>query len=250
MRADEVQSLLVTPWVMVGLYFILTVAELFISPLGLAFVSKVAPPHMQGLMQGFWLAATAVGNALLFVGGWLYLHMPMWATWAVSSSPPAACRCSSCSRWSAGSNGSPNNPADARPAAADFLRRLIFAHGGAVPTASSWSDSLKTAENGKLFLFHEFPCLYLYRINSDRIMDQKERIIEQAMQMFVAQGIRSVRMDDIAQQLGLETSALRAVRRQGRGCSTSLWNVFSSASASSGPQPAGARNGSKRCSWC
>ena len=83
MRADEVQSLLVTPWVMVGLYFILTVAELFISPLGLAFVSKVAPPHMQGLMQGFWLAATAVGNALLFVGGWLYLHAPMWATWAV-----------------------------------------------------------------------------------------------------------------------------------------------------------------------
>ena len=83
MRADEVQSLLVTPWVMVGLYFILTVAELFISPLGLAFVSKVAPPHMQGLMQGFWLAATAVGNALLFVGGWLYLHTPMWATWAV-----------------------------------------------------------------------------------------------------------------------------------------------------------------------
>ena len=83
MRAEEVQSILVTPWVMVGLYFILTVAELFISPLGLAFVSKVAPPHMQGLMQGFWLAATAVGNALLFVGGWLYLHTPMWATWAV-----------------------------------------------------------------------------------------------------------------------------------------------------------------------
>ena len=53
------------------------------SPLGLAFVSKVAPPHMQGLMQGFWLAATAVGNALLFVGGWLYLHTPMWATWFV-----------------------------------------------------------------------------------------------------------------------------------------------------------------------
>ena len=83
MRADEVQSLLVTPWVMVGLYFILTVAELFISPLGLAFVSKVAPPHMQGLMQGFWLAATAVGNALLFVGGWLFLQMPMLSTWAV-----------------------------------------------------------------------------------------------------------------------------------------------------------------------
>lgn len=83
MTANEIQSILVTPWVMVGLYFILTVAELFISPLGLAFVSKVAPPHMQGLMQGCWLAATAVGNALLFVGGWLYLNTPMWATWFV-----------------------------------------------------------------------------------------------------------------------------------------------------------------------
>ncbi|MDE7451320.1 MAG: MFS transporter, partial [Alistipes sp.] len=83
MKADEIQAMLVTPWVMVGLYFILTVAELFISPLGLAFVSKVAPPHMQGLMQGFWLAATAVGNALLFVGGWLYVHTPMWSTWTV-----------------------------------------------------------------------------------------------------------------------------------------------------------------------
>ncbi len=52
-----------------------------------------------------------------------------------------------------------------------------------------------------------FP-VYICRINSDRIMDQKERIIEQAMQMFVAQGIRSVRMDDIAQQLGVSKRAL------------------------------------------
>ncbi|MDE6139709.1 MAG: peptide MFS transporter [Alistipes sp.] len=83
MTADQTADILVTPWVMVGLYFILTVAELFISPLGLAFVSKVAPPHMQGLMQGCWLAATAVGNSLLFVGGLLYTSMPMWATWFV-----------------------------------------------------------------------------------------------------------------------------------------------------------------------
>lgn len=83
MPADQVQSILVTPMVMIGLYFILTVAELFISPLGLAFVSKVAPPHMQGLMQGCWLAATAVGNALLFIGGILYINAPMWITWGV-----------------------------------------------------------------------------------------------------------------------------------------------------------------------
>ncbi len=83
MTAEQADAFLVTPWVMIILYFILTVAELFISPLGLAFVSKVAPPHMQGLMQGMWLAATAVGNSLLFVGGWLYTHTPMWITWGV-----------------------------------------------------------------------------------------------------------------------------------------------------------------------
>lgn len=83
MPADQLQNVLVTPWIMVGMYLILTVAELFISPLGLAFVSKVAPPNMQGLMQGCWLAATAVGNSLLFIGGWLYTHAPIWGTWLV-----------------------------------------------------------------------------------------------------------------------------------------------------------------------
>ncbi|MDR2085278.1 MAG: peptide MFS transporter [Bacteroidales bacterium] len=83
MTSAELQAMKVTPWVMVGLYFILTVAELFISPLGLSFVSKVAPPHLQGLMQGCWLAATAVGNALLFIGGILYTSVPLWACWLV-----------------------------------------------------------------------------------------------------------------------------------------------------------------------
>ena len=83
MTKEGIDAIRLTPWVMVGLYFILTVAELFISPLGLAFVSKVAPPHLQGVMQGAWLAATAVGNSLLFVGGLLYTHVPLWAAWLV-----------------------------------------------------------------------------------------------------------------------------------------------------------------------
>ncbi|MPN51286.1 hypothetical protein SDC9_198929 [bioreactor metagenome] len=83
MGIEQINAIKVTPFVMITLYFILTVAELFISPLGLAFVSKVAPPHMQGLMQGGWLTATAVGNSLLFVGGLLYTHVPIWATWLV-----------------------------------------------------------------------------------------------------------------------------------------------------------------------
>lgn len=39
-------------------------------------------------------------------------------------------------------------------------------------------------------------------------MTQRERIIDQAMQMFVSQGIKSVRMDDIAQQLGVSKRTL------------------------------------------
>ncbi len=73
----------VTPWLLFATYFILTVAELFISPLGLSFVSKVAPPHMQGLMQGGWLAATAVGNFSLFLGAMMYENISISITWTV-----------------------------------------------------------------------------------------------------------------------------------------------------------------------
>lgn len=70
-------------WVMIIMYFILTVAELFISPLGLSFVSKVAPKHMQGLCQGLWLAATAVGNLLLPIGPLMYNAWPIQYCWLV-----------------------------------------------------------------------------------------------------------------------------------------------------------------------
>lgn len=73
----------VTPWLLIGTYFILTVAELFISPLGISFVSKVAPPKYQGIMQGAWLGATAVGNSLLFIGAIFYKSISMSATWMV-----------------------------------------------------------------------------------------------------------------------------------------------------------------------
>ncbi|HLW10323.1 MAG TPA: peptide MFS transporter [Fermentimonas sp.] len=73
----------VTPWLLIGTYFILTVAELFISPLGISFVSKVAPPKYQGIMQGAWLGATAVGNSLLFIGAIFYTTFSMTATWMV-----------------------------------------------------------------------------------------------------------------------------------------------------------------------
>lgn len=69
-------------WLTVS-YLILTIAELFLSPMGLSFVSKVAPSRFQGLMQGGWLLATAVGNKLLFVGSFLWDRIELWEVWLV-----------------------------------------------------------------------------------------------------------------------------------------------------------------------
>ena len=76
-------SLKAAPWVLIVTYFFLTVAELFISPLGLSFVSKVAPKNLQGLCQGLWLGATAVGNGLLWIGPLIYNKYPIWVCWTV-----------------------------------------------------------------------------------------------------------------------------------------------------------------------
>lgn len=73
----------VTPLLLIGMYLVLTIAELFISPLGLSFVSKVAPPQYQGIMQGAWLGATALGNQLLFIGAIFYENFSIWGTWAL-----------------------------------------------------------------------------------------------------------------------------------------------------------------------
>jgi len=71
------------PWVLLVTYFLLTVAELFISPLGLSFVSKVAPRHMVGLCQGLWLGATAIGNLMIWLGPVMYNAWPIQYCWAV-----------------------------------------------------------------------------------------------------------------------------------------------------------------------
>jgi proton-dependent oligopeptide transporter, POT family len=73
----------VSPYWLISIYLVLTVAELFLSPMGLSFVSKVAPSRFQGLMQGGWLLATAVGNKLLFVGTLLWDKVQLWQLWLV-----------------------------------------------------------------------------------------------------------------------------------------------------------------------
>ena len=64
-------------------YLVLTFAELLLSPMGISFVSKVAPPKLKGLMMGGWFVATAIGNMLVAVGGFLWAGLPLWSVWTV-----------------------------------------------------------------------------------------------------------------------------------------------------------------------
>jgi POT family proton-dependent oligopeptide transporter len=58
---DKDQNIMSPSW-LISTYFIVTIAEILISPMGQSFVSKVAPPRLQGLMMGGWFAATAAGS--------------------------------------------------------------------------------------------------------------------------------------------------------------------------------------------
>ena len=57
---------------LISTYFILTFAELLLSPIGISFVSKVAPPKYKGMMMGGWFVATAVGNLLVSIPALLW----------------------------------------------------------------------------------------------------------------------------------------------------------------------------------
>ena len=70
-----VSDTLRSPYWLIGTYFTLTIAELFLSPIGISFVSKVAPPQYKGLAQGGWLGATAIGNLMAGLIG------PFWDKW-------------------------------------------------------------------------------------------------------------------------------------------------------------------------
>jgi dipeptide/tripeptide permease len=64
-------------------YLIRTFAELLLSPMGISFVSKVAPPKYKGMMMGGWFVATAIGNFLVSVGGFLWGGLSLTIVWSV-----------------------------------------------------------------------------------------------------------------------------------------------------------------------
>ena len=76
-------AIFVNPNWLISTYLVLTFAELFLSPMGISFVSKVAPPKLKGLMMGGWFVATAIGNSLVAVGGFLWGGISLTVVWSV-----------------------------------------------------------------------------------------------------------------------------------------------------------------------
>ena len=73
----------VSPNWLISTYLLLTLAELLLSPMGISFVSKVAPPKLKGSMMGGWFAATAVGNYLVSIPMLLWGKIPVWTVWTI-----------------------------------------------------------------------------------------------------------------------------------------------------------------------
>lgn len=74
---------LVSPDLLISSYLVLTLAELFLSPMGISFVSKVAPPKYKGAMMGCWFGATAIGNYLVVIPTILWNRIDVSLLWAI-----------------------------------------------------------------------------------------------------------------------------------------------------------------------
>ena len=73
----------VSPNWLISTYLLLTFAELLLSPMGISFVSKVAPPKLKGSMMGGWFAATAIGNYLVSIPMILWGKIPTYMVWGI-----------------------------------------------------------------------------------------------------------------------------------------------------------------------
>ena len=79
-----VSNTLVSPNWLISTYLVLTFAELLLSPIGISFVTKVAPPKYKGMMMGCWFCVTAIGNYLTSVIAKIWgTGMPLWMVWGV-----------------------------------------------------------------------------------------------------------------------------------------------------------------------
>jgi POT family proton-dependent oligopeptide transporter len=65
--AQSAEGVRVSPWWLIGAYFLVELGELCLSPVGLSVVTKLSPARIVGLMMGVWFLSNAAGNKL---AGW------------------------------------------------------------------------------------------------------------------------------------------------------------------------------------
>ena len=73
----------ISPYWLINTYLMLTLAEVFLSPMGASFVSRVSPKRFKGLMQGGWLFTTAVGSKFLVLGSYLWDKVEVHILWII-----------------------------------------------------------------------------------------------------------------------------------------------------------------------
>ena len=73
----------VSPNWLISTYLVLTFGELLLSPMGISFVSKVAPPKYKGMMMGGWFVATAIGNYLTSIPALLWGNASLYVVWGL-----------------------------------------------------------------------------------------------------------------------------------------------------------------------
>lgn len=80
--AGDAATFVSSNW-LISTYLVLTFGELLLSPMGISFVSKVAPPKLKGMMMGGWFVATALGNYLTKVGSAFWGDLSLVAVWCI-----------------------------------------------------------------------------------------------------------------------------------------------------------------------
>lgn len=59
---SQTQEIKISLWWLVGVYFLHTIGELCLSPIGLSMVSRVSPKKLLSLMMGIWFLSSAIAN--------------------------------------------------------------------------------------------------------------------------------------------------------------------------------------------
>ena len=75
--AQSAEGIRISPWWLIGAYFITELGELCLSPVGLSVVTKISPVRFVGMMMGVWFLSNAAGNKLAGWAAGFFATMPL-----------------------------------------------------------------------------------------------------------------------------------------------------------------------------